>query len=1050
MSEQLKPETIARYHVFLASPGDMDTERKAVRQFFQEYNATTAARHRFEFAVIDWENYATAGVGRPQELITQQTLEKYRSSLALVIGLMGQRFGSPSGTHESGTEEEFAWALQAHTETGFPEIKWFFRKISEFKAPSDPEQLQEAVAQWGKVRSFRERIEKNKQLFFRDFTDLEDFRTVLRKDLTLWLNASERRWAAQGKTVPTPMPALPQPSAPPDTAAPAREGILKRYLEHVISRNRYLQLQGIRSGGRLVHIELEQIYITLKATRTQSIEAEEAWLAEERQLAPGELQKRQHESRTETVSVKVEDALAEHRHLVVLGDPGSGKTTLMRYLALCYARACDVKGSTLLQKRLGLQEEGRLPILLPLRNLGAYLKANKDVDGTEGHSRLLAFLRAYLEGERISVPDDFFDTDLAAGRVVMLFDGMDEVGDFELRCRVARLIEKFAGAYPTCRIVVTSRVVGYSGAARLGEGFSTTTVRDFTLTDVEQFLSHWHRQIAVGQMGASESAEDFAADQTQQLMEAIRENPRVRELAINPLMLTVIALVHRDRVKLPERRAELYAEAIDVLLGKWDEARGVEESRIFDDRPFDTGDRRLLLQSIAFHMHEAALKEIEADSLREQLKASFASMVSDQRTAEKAVDTFLEVVQERTGLLVEAGVGVYRFSHLTFQEYLTAVEVAERDDYLPYTLSYTGDAFWREAILLEAGYLSMKNRAKTTRLIKAIADEQNEPEPFHNLVLAAECIRDVGPTRVEGDLTALLSERLQSELNQPIPTVESSWLTRLLRREAKLEEQRRAVLLRRVAATTALSRIESENFGTGSQYWSLPHGEPEWVTIPAGEFWMGNESAESYEGERPICRLFIPEFKIARTPVTNAQYKLFLEANADEAQPHYWVDGEPPKDQLAHPVVGVSWEDACRYCQWLSEATGSQVRLPTEAEWEKAARGARGKREYPWGDEFDLLKCNTWELKLLGTTPVGIFLAGASPYGCLDMSGNVLEWVNDWFDKNYYKQGSDRNLNGPENGEDKVVRGGSWLNNARHARVSSRYSSAPGPRLTAP
>src|SRR5262245_29842819 len=176
-------------------------------------------------------------------------------------------------------------------------------------------------------------------------------------------------------------------------------------------------------------------------------------------------------------------------------------------------------------------------------------------------------------------------------------------------------------------------------------------------------------------MRPGESAEHVAVQQTAHLMEAIRSNPRVHELAINPLMLTVIALVHRDRVKLPERRAELYAEAVDVLLGKWDEARGVQETRILADRPFDTGDRRLLLQSLALSMHEAGQKEVSTDELEKRLKNAFASIVADARAAEDATKRFLRVVQERTGLLVEAGQGVYRFSHLTFQEYLTAAEV---------------------------------------------------------------------------------------------------------------------------------------------------------------------------------------------------------------------------------------------------------------------------------------------------------------------------------------------------------------------------------------
>ena len=165
-------------------------------------------------------------------------------------------------------------------------------------------------------------------------------------------------------------------------------------------------------------------------------------------------------------------------------------------------------------------------------------------------------------------------TALQQGGAVILLDGLDEVADPELRRRVARLVEDFTRAYPQCRYIVTSRIVGYTGAARLGENYATTTVRDFTLADVEGFLTHWHRLVAVGQMGPGESAEAFAADQTQQLLSAIKANERIRELAINPLMLTVIAMVHRDRVKLPDRRAELYAEAIDVLLGKWEEAQG--------------------------------------------------------------------------------------------------------------------------------------------------------------------------------------------------------------------------------------------------------------------------------------------------------------------------------------------------------------------------------------------------------------------------------------------------------------------------------------------
>lgn len=822
------------------------------------------------------------------------------------------------------------------------------------------------------------------------------------------------------------------------------ESMLGRYLSHVISRNRYLQLQGIRSGGRLVNIELEHIYITLKATATRTGAMEEKWLAMEQETGPGERLRPGDAPGSEIVTVKVEQALSEHRHLVVLGNPGSGKTTLMRYLALCYARDRAEQDQSVVKKRLGLDERGYLPILLPLRNFGAFLRVQHPADdGTNGHTRLLAFLSAYLAGERITLPANFFDEAFTGGQAIILFDGMDEVGDFDLRRRVTRMIEGFARSYRQCRIVVTSRVVGYEGAARLGVGFSTTTVRNFSLRDVEKFLSQWHRLVAIGQMGPTETAERFAASQTQQLLQAIKGNPRVRELAINPLMLTVIALVHRDRVKLPERRAELYAEAIDVLLGKWDEARGVEGFKILDEREFDTTDRRLLLQSVALDMQEKGKKEIEAGALQEFLIEAFKNATADGRSAERAADRFLKVIQERTGLLVEAGPANYRFSHLTFQEYLAAVAVAERDDYINFTLEHGGEAFWREVILLETGYLSTKNMDKASRLIRAIADCKKEPELFHNRVLAAECIRDLGESRIDRKLIEKVIESLREELERSTSAV-GAIFKRVTGRVSTSERQR--------AAVSALGQIEAGQQGSTSPYWSLPYGEPNWISVPEGEFWMGSVEADkdAYENEKPQHRFPLPQYKIAKTPVTNAQYTIYAEAT-DASVPEDWEDRKPPADRLHHPVVGVTWHDALTYCRWLSKVTGQRITLPSEAEWEKAARGDQDARPFPWGNKFDPLKCNCRELELEETSPVGVFRNGASPYGCLDMAGNVWEWTRSLWGKDVgkldfrypYKADDGReNLNASDDYL-RVLRGGAFGNSRQNLRCAFRLGYFP-------
>lgn len=243
---------------------------------------------------------------------------------------------------------------------------------------------------------------------------------------------------------------------------------------------------------------------------------------------------------------------------------------------------------------------------------------------------------------------------------------------------------------------------------------------------------------------------------------------------------------------------------------------------------------------------------------------------------------------------------------------------------------------------------------------------------------------------------------------------------------------------------------------------------PELALIPSSDFQMGSEDGD--EDERPAHRIDVEDFHIGVCPVSHAEYARFVRETGHRApavyelplvvtaggaererafrtasQPYIWPDTRPPQDKADHPVTLVRHEDAVAYCAWLATTTGRGIRLPTEAEWEKAARGGVDGKRYPWGDRLDRNMANFLTdpsaKALHGTTPCRTYPPNG--YGLFDVTGNVWEWMHDWYDPRYYSVPG-RSLMGPRSGHLRLLRGGSWLvADVRMLSCSHRHKVPP-------
>ncbi|MDZ8238642.1 MAG: tetratricopeptide repeat protein [Nostoc sp. ChiQUE01a] len=549
--------------------------------------------------------------------------------------------------------------------------------------------------------------------------------------------------------------------------------LLYPYLEWLIAENSYLKMSGVMQVNRQVDIFLDQIYVSLQAQwRQQITDTSECSQSEIEVLSVRQVQgsSRLNDkgsslddwnepcyyeplpketisasiSNTKTVTQKVDlsEAVRENCYSVILGAPGAGKTTLLRYLALHFAIAKRENLETVIvddavednnKKELG---KTLLPIFFRIADYAEKLKQQPELT-------LLEYLHQfYRQWEVHFQAQGEIETEVAGllldamrqGKCLMLLDGLDEVFDQESRKQIVERINKFVDEFSSNKFVITSRIAGYRDV-QLSSRFAEFTIEDMDSGQVEWFLYRWCRTVEKAQQPDASEEEWLkkGTEQAQEILQAVKDNPGVQRLTANPLLLTILALIHRNGDRLPNRRVKLYELAVQTLTEEWQLRKKLPDAPRVVLKETEVVE---LLAPLAYWMHEekpsglVTQREVE-EKLAEKL-AELNDTAPESDSVRQAVGEFLRKVRETTGLFVERMPGFYGFMHLTFEEYFVSRYIANIDDFneqLSLINSHLHEPRWNEPILLALGHLSGLFSQRANKLVEKIFDGLYEYKP---------------------------------------------------------------------------------------------------------------------------------------------------------------------------------------------------------------------------------------------------------------------------------------------------------------------------------
>ena len=752
--------------------------------------------------------------------------------------------------------------------------------------------------------------------------------------------------------------------------------------------------------------------------------------------------------------VRALEAIAEHRRLVITGHPGSGKSSLINFVSLALAQA--KRGEPQGLSRLGddWRHGALLPVRVVLREFADWL-ANLAPPRDSPD-----LLWRWLE-QRTGLANLFVShvrSAWADGQVILFFDGLDEVPlgpERETLRRVMATLKALDHDGPS-RAIVTCRVLDYQQADRRLADWPVETIAPLAQPLREQLITRWFttlEQLKRPTRGSPALLRD-------EIIRAIQARPELGRLAGNPLLLTMMIQLQAYDGELPGEQVTLYRKSVDLLLHQWrrDAAGRVALGEHLELPQWSDRQLHHLLDRLAYVAHERGVSgdgEQGTDLPRQTLldtAAHFFAAYDPDRDHERAQKFLNYITAQSNGIIQRYDQQIYRFPHRTFQEYLAGRRLISDEGWPNDLPEFVDRALacsaygpqWRGALLLAVSQHALEGRLR----------------PVYNLVeeLLARYRRDLGTWDLL--LAAELLQELQSGQSAKAKPRPELW--QAVRTELTLLLQDRTVQKRPPVAVTERGRagfllgafgdprmpVTLAQWRAELAQLALPESPGYFCRITPGTYWIGSPSddPEAYDDEHPQHPIALTQpYWIARLPITNAQWHSWVAQGGTASR--YADDND--LNHPNQPVVGIDWHTANAYCSWLSTELadvlppGYGIHLPTEAEWELAARGT-GARRYPWGNDWrDDAAASAEDRATRGwqwTMPVGCYPSGSTPEGLLDMAGNVWEWtLSRW-----------QSYPGAENAfrdEDLVVvRGGGYATKRTDVRCGARDWSHPAGR----